>query len=245
MSLYVKLSTNFFSHVKTLRLRAAIGDSAFWVPPRIWVYAAEHQPDGDLSKYSPEEVAMLIGYQGDAQALLEALLKAGFIDEDPIRIHGWDDHNGYHKTFSERASKAAAARWKGKKKPKSPPKKDKTGEEKRRNEMTREEMTQALLKDESSNACSIPSSMKVETFVSVWVEWVFYRKEKKKTITNTTWAKQMKYLSEMGVSKAIQSLEKSMTSGWIGLFEPKDDNANNNGNHQESALDRRKRLMCD
>jgi hypothetical protein len=102
-----------------------------------------------------------------------------------------------------------------------------------------------LLKDESSNACSIPSSMKVETFVSVWVEWVFYRKEKKKTITNTTWAKQMKYLSEMGVSKAIQSLEKSMTSGWIGLFEPKDDNANNNGNHQESALDRRKRLMCD
>lgn len=146
MSLYIRLSTNFFSHIKTLRLKAAIGNDAFWVPPKLWVYAAEHQPDGILSNFSAEELAMLVGYQGDAQAMLQALLRARFLDEEPLRIHGWDEHNGFHKAFAIRASKAAKARWKGQ---------EKTLQEKTVQESTRHEMTQALLDSKSSNASSI------------------------------------------------------------------------------------------
>lgn len=149
MSLYIKLSTNFFSHVKTLRLKALIGNDAFWIPPRLWVYAAEHQPDGDISKYSAEEIASLIGYTGDAQGMLLAMLKASFLDPDPLRIHDWEEHNGFHKSFAERASKAAKARWEGVKNEKVG-----GGEDKRR-----DEMTQALLQAMPQASVSIAPSI--------------------------------------------------------------------------------------
>ena len=117
--LYVRLYTGFFTHRKTLRLKAAIGTDAFWIPQRIWAYAVENQPDGDFSNYTAEEIASLIGYIGDASKMLEALLKAGFMDEAPLRIHDWGEHNSYHKTFSDRAKKAADARW-AKKSPSTP-----------------------------------------------------------------------------------------------------------------------------
>lgn len=111
MSLYVRVLNSFYTHRKTIRLRATIGDAAFWVPPRIWAYASENQPDGCLEHYSPEELAMLIAYTGDASVMHQALLNVRFLDSDPIRIHGWEEHNGYHSFYAERAKKAASARW--------------------------------------------------------------------------------------------------------------------------------------
>jgi len=110
-SLYVKLFTNFYTHRKTLRLRAMIDDAAFWIPPRLWAYAAENQPDGIFKDYTAKEIAQLVGYTGDAPSMLQALLKAGFVDDDPLRIHDWQEYNGFHQTFAERAKKAASARW--------------------------------------------------------------------------------------------------------------------------------------
>lgn len=111
MSLYVRVFTNFYTHRKTARLRVLLGDDALWLVPRLWAYAAENQPDGIFSDYSPEEIASLVGYSKDAQSMLEALLKAGFLDPDPLRLHDWKEHNNYHQTFKERASKAAKVRW--------------------------------------------------------------------------------------------------------------------------------------
>ena len=94
-----------------MRLKITLGTDAYWIPPRLWSYAAENQPDGDLSKFTADEIAELIGFRGNAkcnaQAMLEALKKCGFIDESGM-IHGWGEHNGYHETYSIRAKKAAA-----------------------------------------------------------------------------------------------------------------------------------------
>ena len=109
-TLYIRVKTGFFTHKKTAKLRLSIGDCAFWVPPRIWAYCAENQPDGDLSDYSAELLASLIGYSGNAQALLEALRDSGFIEKGG-GLHHWEEHNGYHKSYSERAKLAANARW--------------------------------------------------------------------------------------------------------------------------------------
>ena len=125
MSLYIKLSTNFFTHLKTRRLARKLGEAALWLPPRLWAYCAEHQPDGDLSRYSAEDIAELVGYTGDATSMLQALLDASFIDKD-MTLHDWCQHNGFHKNFAERAQKAARARW-----------------SKKVDEMTGEEMRQA------------------------------------------------------------------------------------------------------
>lgn len=120
MSLYIRVSCGFWTHRKTLRLSALLGPQYAHLPVRLWCYAAENQPDGDFEKYLPEELAMLLGYSGNAQVMLEALQQAGFLDG--MKVHDWVQHNSFHHTFSERAKKAAAARWK------------KTREEKKRKE---------------------------------------------------------------------------------------------------------------
>lgn len=137
----MRIDVGFWQHRKTLRLRARIGDAALWLPPRIWSYAAQNQPDGDFSQYSAEEIAMLVGYLGDAQGMLEALQQASFFDG--MKVHGWAEHNGYHTVFAERAKKAATARWE---------------KDKKRKEKTREEST----REETSNASSINTHSKAK-----------------------------------------------------------------------------------
>lgn len=144
MSLYVRLQTNYWSNRKTIRLQALIGESAFWVPPRLWCYAADNQPDGNFSKYSAQELALLIGYSSNAQAMLEALQQAGFLTENMV-LHDWEEHNGYHKTFSDRAKAAADTRWERERE------KERIREEKRGKDKTRQEGSIA-----ASNASSIP-----------------------------------------------------------------------------------------
>jgi hypothetical protein len=127
-NLYIRVMTGFYTHKKTVRLKIALGVDAYWIPPRLWAYAAENQPDGDLSGYTSEELAELIGCSKHTQAMLQALKNSGFIDKNGM-IHDWDEHNGYHKSFSERAKKAAAARW-AKEKPPTPLKEKETGNRK-------------------------------------------------------------------------------------------------------------------
>lgn len=110
MSPYVRLDSSFWTHRKTIRLQSKIGDAAFWVPQRLWCYAATTQPDGNFSEYQAEELTLALGYRGDAQALLEALVDSGFMNSDHT-IHNWDHWNRFHTMFAERARKAANARW--------------------------------------------------------------------------------------------------------------------------------------
>lgn len=126
MSLFVRIEVSFWTHRKTMRLRSIIGEAALWLPIRLWSYAAQNQSDGDFSDYSAEEIALLLGYQLDAQAMLQALHKAGFMHE--MRIHDWESYNGYHAAYAERAKKAAAARW-GKERSKEKNDTEKRGEE--------------------------------------------------------------------------------------------------------------------
>lgn len=153
MSLYIRVLNNFYTHRKTLRLKVAIGEAAFWVPPRLWAYAAENQPDGCLEDYSADEIAMLIGYSGDAKVMLQAMLQARYLDENPLRIHDWAEHNGYHHTFADRAKKAAAARWGKEEKPPRPQKEE---------ELTVPDLKGKEASIAASNATSIPSVKRFE-----------------------------------------------------------------------------------
>lgn len=109
LSLFVRLETSFWTHRKTLRLRSLLGEAAYWIPPRLWCYAAENQSDGDFTGYSAEELAHAIGYSGNASSMLEALHQAGYMDA--MRIPGWAERNAYHATYAARAKKAATTRW--------------------------------------------------------------------------------------------------------------------------------------
>lgn len=166
LSLYIRVESSFYTHRKTLRLKALIGSDAFWVPPRLWAYAAGHQPDGCFKDYTPEEIAMLICYVGDAKALLEALLKAGFMDKQPLRVHDWHQYNGILDFFSKRAKKAADARWEKERNKE----KDQIKVDQIRSEQSRSETSIA-----SSNASSITeggSDLEWETAKKWWQDWL-------------------------------------------------------------------------
>ena len=117
--LYIRVMTGFYTHRKTVKLRSKVGSDANWIVPRLWAYAAENQPDGDLSNYSSEEIAEILGCSKYATSILQALKDCRFVDENGM-IHDWSEHNGYHEKYSHRAKIAAAARWS--KTPPTPPK---------------------------------------------------------------------------------------------------------------------------
>lgn len=213
MSLFVRVNVGFWDHRKTLRLRGLIGDAALWIPPRLWSYAANNQPDGDFEKYLPGEIAMLVGYNGDAQAMLQALQSTGFMDG--MRIHEWEEHNGYHSTFAERAKTAAAARWSKKKAPKRT-----TG---KREEKKGEEKRQALLAHAISIATSIPWAMG-EVVTLKFKEWIDYRihgTAPKDGSWEALFGRQIKMLSEYSSETACEIIESSLRNGYTGLFPPK------------------------
>ncbi len=69
---------------------------------------------------------------------------------------------------------------------------------------------------------ALPPSLDTPEFRSAWQAWVTYRREKRKKLTPSTIAKQIKQLAEWGSSKAVMAIESSIRNGWQGLFEPEE-----------------------
>jgi hypothetical protein len=111
MMTYIRLYTDFFRHRKTLKLKASIGESAMFVMPRLWAYAAESQPDGLFKGYSPEAIRDISGFSGDPALLVSALLECGYLDSKTMQLHEFELHNGFHLLAKARAKAAAEARW--------------------------------------------------------------------------------------------------------------------------------------
>lgn len=65
----------------------------------------------------------------------------------------------------------------------------------------------------------IDYSFNSENFKQAWFEWVKFRKEKRKSLTPSTIKKQNEFLSKFTEEVAISIIERSITNGWIGLFE--------------------------
>jgi len=235
--LYIRLMTGFFTHRKTNKLRRLFGNDAFWIPPRLWAYAAENQPDGNFSTYTSEELSELLGCSKHAQAMLQALKECGFIDESGI-LHDWNFHNRYHKSFSDRSKKAAKARW-DKERSNRPPK-----------EETGHRTVDSGDKHCSSNAPSIngyftettriesdpypiPENIRTQRVVKLWGQWLEHLKQKSKTPTILAAEMQLKKLSTMGEARAIAAIEASIEGNWQGIYEPKGELKPNHQTHQK------------
>jgi hypothetical protein len=66
-----------------------------------------------------------------------------------------------------------------------------------------------------------PSEWMQDTdFQGTWAEWVQHRKEVKKELTASTTRSQLKKMAKLGKDISIDMMERSIGSGWVGLFEP-------------------------
>lgn len=74
----------------------------------IWKFAAKNCPRGDIGKFSNDEIAVGIGYTGDPDKLIAALVKRKWIDEVEgdmrLIIHDWPEHaeDSVHRKLARR-----------------------------------------------------------------------------------------------------------------------------------------------
>ena len=69
----------------------------------LWWWSLDNVPDGDLKGLSGTEIALAIGYQGDGDQLVNALIESKWIDSEDeyqnggalkAHLHDWDDYAG-------------------------------------------------------------------------------------------------------------------------------------------------------
>ena len=82
------------------------------------------------------------------------------------------------------------------------------------------ELPLRLSKEAPKLAISIPLPFPSETFSEAWEQWVQYRKEKKKPLTDLAIKLQFKDLIAWGEEQSIMAIHNAIKSGWQGLFKP-------------------------
>jgi hypothetical protein len=109
----IRLKATWPDHPKTERLVRRCGPDASRCLLRLWIWASQERPDGDLTGLTVEDVEIVAKWNGDPGAFYDAITELKWIDPGP-KIHDWAEHQPFIVTSSSRsesAKKAAAARW--------------------------------------------------------------------------------------------------------------------------------------
>jgi hypothetical protein len=97
-------------HPKMTRL-AKLLDVERWgavgIMESLWHFASRHAMQGNIGKWSDEEIASAVAWSGEASVLITALLSAGWLDRSKrhrLLIHDWKDHadDAVRKTLRNR-----------------------------------------------------------------------------------------------------------------------------------------------
>jgi hypothetical protein len=113
---WVPLWLSLPRHPKLARLALAGGVTANeaigWLV-RLWTYAAEFAPDGDLALSDAEILRVIEAPRTRRDVAVDALVDAGFLTVDR-RLHDWADWTGAHLERME-AERARVAAWRARK----------------------------------------------------------------------------------------------------------------------------------
>jgi len=96
---WIELHQTIWTHRKTLVLAAELGiepDLAVARVVRLWCWSLDNCPDGDLSALPAAVLAAGANWTGDPKALVDALLRAGFLDrqDERLLLHDWWEYAG-------------------------------------------------------------------------------------------------------------------------------------------------------
>lgn len=110
----INVDLDFFSHRKTMRLSAQLGDHAITSLLRLWCYVGRHDPkDGSLDDLRDYEIEHIANWTGERGQFVRTLISIGFLDMENGRakIHGWEEHSRHLILYREKAKRAANTRW--------------------------------------------------------------------------------------------------------------------------------------
>jgi len=85
------------SHPKMAALQRALSIpryQAVGILESIWLCAAKFADDGNLSKFTPDDIAAFVEWQGSAGDLIAALVSCRWLDRvgESLHIHDWEEH---------------------------------------------------------------------------------------------------------------------------------------------------------
>ena len=66
---------------------------------RLWHFTATSAPRGDVGRFSDADIAVMAGWRGKPEVLIDALVTAGWLDRDDefrLLVHDWSDHAPYY-----------------------------------------------------------------------------------------------------------------------------------------------------
>lgn len=106
---------------KKLKRRLGMPDwQVIGILESVWKFARLNTPEGDIGRYSNEDIAAGIEYESDADFLIAALTETGWLDADPefrLIVHDWSEHvptfmrgnfAKHQKTFADQVAKQRA-----------------------------------------------------------------------------------------------------------------------------------------
>jgi hypothetical protein len=85
-------------HPKTIELAKLLGVArwgAVGILESLWHFTAMYSPRGDIGQHAPDVIATSIGWEGDPDALMKALVDARWVDacdEHGLHVHDWPGH---------------------------------------------------------------------------------------------------------------------------------------------------------
>lgn len=98
---WIEVHQSLMTHRKTMRLCRLLKMDNFAVCGRLqalWCWALDNAPDGVIAWADLESLPGVMGWKGEPQKLIDALLESGFVDrsdgESGLLIHDWDDYAG-------------------------------------------------------------------------------------------------------------------------------------------------------
>lgn len=106
-----RIKLGFFRHYKTRKLEKKLGADGVLALIKLWEYASEFRPDGDLSGMADEDIELSIMWDTE-QTLMPILVSIGFVDgqEGEYRLHDWQEHNPWAAEADERSGEARLSR---------------------------------------------------------------------------------------------------------------------------------------
>lgn len=93
---WIELHQAVWTHRKTFELASLLDLDETYAAAhviRLWSWALDNAPDGNLSGLSDRAIAYGAGWRGEVGIFLGALVDAGWLDDDR-RIHDWEEYAG-------------------------------------------------------------------------------------------------------------------------------------------------------
>lgn len=108
----IRIDTKFFQHPKTLKLQRRLGLEGVAALLRLWCWAAENRPLGQLAGMDEEDVELVVGWAGEEEErkrLVPTLIELHWLDRGDDRtllLHEWPEHNSWAAGAPARGDKA-------------------------------------------------------------------------------------------------------------------------------------------